>query len=251
MNRRLLILNSLLLGSCSGLLNSCSSPKKPAAVKEKPRIEDLVLPLSEFQKLELVEQLSYLGFTLGTKSFIRIFKNEKILEIWLLKADEKFHLYRKFPICTFSGKLGAKLKEGDYQAPEGIYSVAENQLNPNSQYHLAMKINYPNDYDRFRKRTGSNIMIHGDCVSSGCYAMDDKQIEIIYSIVSASLQRGQLAVPVHIFPFRLTKTNLELHKNHEWIGFWQELSPIYNYFEEHKKPPFVKVENGFYKIYEI
>ena len=113
--------------------------------------------------------------------------------------------------------------------------MAENQLNPNSQYHLAMKINYPNDYDLFRNRTGSNIMIHGDCISSGFYAMDDKQIEIIYSIVSASLQRGQLAVPVHIFPFRLNEANLKAYENSEWLSFWQELKPIYDYFEINKK----------------
>lgn len=111
MKRRDLIFNTLLLASCA---------KKPLPpVKPKPKgVEDLILPLTEFQKLELAEQLQRLGFTLGTKSFVRIFKQERILEIWLLKQDEKFHLYRTFPICTFSGELGPKLKEGDYQAPE-------------------------------------------------------------------------------------------------------------------------------------
>ena len=120
----------------------------------------------------LGDALASRGLEIGRPVFIRIFKEESELEIWL-EGDDAFELLRTYPVCYFSGHLGPKLREGDRQSPEGFYFVKPAQMNPNSRYHLAFNIGYPNAYDRAHGRTGSAIMVHGDCVSIGCYAMTD------------------------------------------------------------------------------
>ena len=88
---------------------------------------------------------------------------------------------RPIPICNWSGELGPKVKQGDRQAPEGFYTITREQMNPNSKYHLAMNLGYPNAYDRSHRRTGEFLMIHGKCKSAGCYAMTDALMEEIYA----------------------------------------------------------------------
>src|SRR6201999_2392924 len=106
---------------------------------------------------------------------IRTYKQESELEVWKRNESGRFTLLKTYPICRWSGQLGPKRKEGDWQAPEGFYAVAPGQMKPNSNYHLAFNIGYPNQYDRALGRTGSFLMVHGDCLSVGCYAMSDQQ----------------------------------------------------------------------------
>lgn len=176
---------------------------------------------------------------------MRIFKEESELELWT-KNDDKFELYKTFPICNWSGTLGPKLKEGDGQSPEGFYFVNTSQLNPNSRYHLAFNIGYPNAYDRSHDRTGSYIMVHGDCVSIGCYAMNDVQIEEIYRIAEAALDKDQSFFRIHIFPFRMNTENMEKHKKNKCFDFWLNLKEGYDAFEKTKLPPNVESYNGRY-----
>ena len=125
---------------------------------------------------------------IGAKVFIRIFKEEKILEFWMQEKGKKtFKLFKTYPICHYSGGLGPKLKEGDLQAPEGFYSVTKDKLNPNSRFHLSFNLGFPNALERSLGRTGSFLMVHGGCVSTGCYAMTNELIEEIYYLVEASL----------------------------------------------------------------
>ncbi|WP_257390938.1 L,D-transpeptidase family protein [Snodgrassella alvi] len=112
-------------------------------------------------------------------------------------------------MCTFSGGLGPKKAEGDGKSPEGFYAMRKSLLNPNSNYHLAFNIGYPNAYDRSKSYTGSYIMIHGKCVSIGCYAMTDNGIEEIYALVIQALSSGQTQVPIHIFPFKMNTANMK------------------------------------------
>lgn len=220
-------------------------------VEEMGDNEGFVFPEHFAEALSLRDSMHREGFVLGAKVFIRIFKKERVLELWMLKSDGRFHLYRRFPICAFSGDLGPKLREGDLQSPEGVYRVSREQMNPNSRYHLSFNLGFPNAYDRAHGYTGSYLMVHGDCVSRGCYAMDDRQIEIIYAIVSEAHQRGQRAVDVHVFPFHLTEENLEAYRDHRWFDFWQMLAPIYRSFEEARLPPVVEVKNKRYVLSEV
>ncbi|UQZ91217.1 2-dehydro-3-deoxyphosphooctonate aldolase [Deltaproteobacteria bacterium Smac51] len=189
------------------------------------------------------------AFKLGNPVFLRIFKDEAIVEIWMLPENsQKFKLFHSYPICAFSGGLGPKTKEGDRKAPEGFYAVGLRHLNPFSNYHLSFDLDYPNAYDRAQGYTGSLLMVHGNCLSDGCYAMTDPQIEEIYTLAKAALDNGQPFFRVHIFPFRLTASNLALYKNYPWHDFWTMLEPVYAYFEKHGHPPDVAVEKGLYKI---
>lgn len=182
---------------------------------------------------------------LGAAAFIRIFKEEQTLELWLARGDG-FALFKAYEICAFSGDLGPKLKEGDRQAPEGFYAVGREALNPHSSYHLSFNLGFPNAYDRGRGRTGSHLMVHGDCLSIGCYAMTDPAIEEIYLVVEAALDAGQAAVPVHAFPFRMTAARMDEAADNPWIGFWRNLKTGYDAFEATSRPPAVSVVDGAY-----
>ena len=116
---------------------------------------------------------------IGNPLYIRIFKEEKELEMWIKNSSGTYSLYKVFDICTFSGGLGPKKKEGDKKSPEAFYYTKKSFLNPNSAYHLSFNIGYPNEYDKSHGYTGSLIMIHGNCVSIGCYEMTDKYVEEI------------------------------------------------------------------------
>lgn len=189
----------------------------------------------------------YTSLAEGTEVFIRIFKKEDELELWL-KAPEgqTFELAETFPICSWSGALGPKLKEGDGQSPEGFYKVRLGSLNPNSSYHLSFNLGFPNAYDRAHGRTGSFLMVHGACASIGCYAMTDAGIEKIYGAVETALNGGQSAVDVHIFPFRMTDQNLHDHSDSEWSDFWQNLKQGYDYFESERRLPRIAVDQKQY-----
>ena len=194
----------------------------------------------------LVEELDSRNLLLGSEIFIRIFKQEAELELWIENSDKQFVLYKTYPICHYSGELGPKQKEGDMQSPEGFYFVSAKQLNPWSQYHLSFNLGYPNQYERAKGYTGSALMVHGDCVSIGCYAMTDEYIEEIYSIAYAALKEGQPFFRVHAFPFRMTSDRMEAHDDSQWYTFWQNLKQGYDYFETRHKVPNVTVKHNKY-----
>jgi murein L,D-transpeptidase YafK len=197
----------------------------------------------------LKEEVRKLGLTLGAPVYIRIFKEPAKLEVWMLK-DSKYRLFRAYDICKVSGKLGPKLKEGDRQAPEGCYNVTPKQMNPNSSYHLSFNLGFPNDFDRHHRRTGNALMVHGSCVSIGCYAMEDEAIEEIWTLCVRAFENGQASLQVHCFPFPLNHANLNRHKDSQWIEFWKDLEPIYNSFEKTRIPPSVSLVEGKYKLGE-
>ncbi|MBB4196574.1 murein L,D-transpeptidase YafK [Rhodoblastus sphagnicola] len=191
------------------------------------------------------------GFKKGAQVFVRIFKREGSLELWMKKGD-RFALYKNYPICKWSGKLGPKQAYADYQSPEGFYSVSSKQLNPHSAYHLAFDVGYPNAYDRRHGFTGNKIMVHGDCKSVGCFAMTNAGIDEIYGFVASALASGQSEVPVHIFPFRMTEEAIARENGggnsflafldnggprQDWSPFWHNLKEGYDLFERSHVPP--------------
>jgi len=193
----------------------------------------------------LQAELSAHGVEWGAPIFIRIFKEESELEVWL-QNGERFELFKTYPICNFSGGLGPKLKEGDRQSPEGFYTVGKSALNPNSNYHLSFNLGFPNFYDQGHGRTGSFLMVHGKCASIGCYAMTDAGIEEIYLLAEAALTAGQSEFPVHAFPFRMTEDRLAMEEGHDWFPFWSNLKVGHDAFEQAKIPPPVSVKSGKY-----
>lgn len=173
--------------------------------------------------------------------FIRIFKEESELEIWKLRDDGHFYHFKTYPICTWSGELGPKLAQGDKQAPEGFYTIKKSQMNPNSSFHLAFNLGYPNAYDRSHSRTGEFLMVHGKCKSAGCYAMTDALIEEIYALAREAFDAGHPSFEVHAYPFRMTDANMARHKDSKWADFWKTMKEGYDYFELTRQTPNVLV----------
>jgi murein L,D-transpeptidase YafK len=176
------------------------------------------------------------GMTEESPILIRIFKAESELEVWKAKADGHFYHFKTYPICDWSGKLGPKINQGDRQTPEGFYLVDEAQMNPKSKYHLAFNVGFPNAYDRALGRTGGDIMVHGDCKSSGCFAMTDAVVEEIYILARESLSGGQTEFQIQSYPFRMTNANMAQHKDDKWYSFWQNIKEGYDYFEVARLP---------------
>lgn len=237
---RFLLLTALLVPAL--LLSACNTTFPSSAL--------LNLLRGERQNQLAIEMRKH-DFKLGQPVMLRVFKEERVVEAWLGdKRSGEFALYKTYPICNFSGSIGPKQREGDKQAPEGFYLIGQDQLNPNSQYHLAMNVGYPNAYDRAKGRTGSLLMIHGDCVSEGCFAMTDPGIEEIYLLVDNAMRNGQQFVNVHIFPFRMTDENMIKHAGSRWYGFWANLKQGHDAFEATHRAPLVGVENERYVFYD-
>jgi murein L,D-transpeptidase YafK len=172
---------------------------------------------------------------------VRIFKQESEFEVWKEDKTGRFALLRTYPICRWSGELGPKIKTGDRQAPEGFYTITPGQMNPNSSYYLAFNIGFPNAYDRANGYTGAFLMVHGDCLSAGCYAMTDEQIAEIYALARESFLGGQKSFQIQAYPFRMTPLNLAKHRNSPHIAFWKMLKQGYDHFEVTRLEPKVNV----------
>ena len=187
----------------------------------------------------------------GAELYIRILKTTQTqakgeLQLWKRGAGGQYDLDRSFDICTWSGDLGPKIREGDGQSPEGFYFIKPASLNPNSSYHLSFNLGFPNAYDRAHDRTGSFLMVHGECVSIGCYAMTNDGIEEIYADVEAAFAGGQSFIRVHIFPFEMTAENLEAQRDNPNHAFWKNLKTGWDWFEREKTRPNVTVRNKAY-----
>ncbi|MGD9765645.1 MAG: L,D-transpeptidase family protein [Candidatus Binatia bacterium] len=132
-------------------------------------------------------------------------KSEARLELWA-EAAHGWAFVRSYLVQATSGRLGPKLREGDHQVPEGVYRVSG--LNPQSLYHRALALDYPNAFDKARGREegrgllGGDIMIHGGSVSDGCVPVGDEAIEELFAL---ALRVGVTNVAVVISPMDLRR----------------------------------------------
>ena len=196
-------------------------------------------------------QMAIKGLSMDSPMLIRAFKSERKLELWVKSAySPQYELFKSYDVCSTSGTLGPKLKEGDRQTPEGFYDVRPERLNPNSRFFLSFNIGFPNKYDRNLGRTGSHLMIHGSCVSEGCLAMTDEHIGEIYLIVEQNFKYGHKSIPIHIYPFRMTEENMRLRNISRWYPFWENMKEGYDYFERYSIPAKIEVEEDRYIIQE-
>jgi len=177
---------------------------------------------------------------------VRLFKEESELEVWKQDNNGRFELLKTYPICRWSGELGPKIKLGDRQAPEGFYPITPGQMNPNSNYYLAINTGFPNAYDRANGRTGEFLMIHGDCSSAGCYAMTDEQIAEIYALARESFFGGQKSFQIQAYPFRMTPVNMARHRDSPHMAFWKMIKQGYDHFEVTHQEPKVDVCDKHY-----
>lgn len=187
--------------------------------------------------------------------YIRSFKFDGQLELWVKnERKEPYKLFKMYKVCAMAGTLGPKRMAGDYQVPEGFYYI--NEFNPNSNYHLSLGINYPNQSDRLLSdslRPGGDIYIHGSCVTVGCIPLTDEYIEEVYVLAAYAKALGQDYIPVHIYPVRynvkksmdyltyLARTDASLKT------FGEKLEQVYDHFElTHQLPVIMTDARGNY-----
>lgn len=187
--------------------------------------------------------------------YIRSFKYDGQLEVWVKnERKEPFKLFKAYRVCAMAGTLGPKRMAGDYQVPEGFYYI--NEFNPNSNYHLSLGLNYPNQSDKVLSdsiRPGGDIYIHGSCVTVGCIPLTDEYIDEVYILAAYAKASGEDYIPVHIYPVRynvkksadylayLTKSDAQLKK------FEDNLEEVYNHFElTHQLPVIMTDTRGNY-----
>jgi murein L,D-transpeptidase YafK len=202
-------------------------------------------------RVERTEELKQLVARAGLRLpldrvYLRVFKEERELELWGADAGKPMTLVKRYPICAASGEAGPKRREGDLQVPEGFYQVSG--FNPVSDFHLAMKVSYPNASDRIRsdrEHPGGLIFLHGDCASVGCIAIEDGPIEELYLL---SLDSRRRPIHIDIFPFRMTEERLELPSPHQ--AFWNELYQGELEFQRTHRPPDIAVDgtSGAYRL---
>jgi murein L,D-transpeptidase YafK len=200
---------------------------------------------------ELVNKMKANGMSPASPIMIRIFKEENVAEVWKKKDTGRYALLADYEICKWSGKLGPKFKEGDRQAPEGFYAIRPWQMNPNSDYHLAFNLGFPNAYDQAHDRTGTHLMMHGACSSAGCYSMTDERIEAIFALARESFRGGQTEFLVEAYPFRMTPENMAKHADSEHFDFWRMLKEGYDQFEITGTPAKVDVCDGRYVFNQV
>ena len=173
--------------------------------------------------------------------FICGFKKEKELQIWAKNdGTSKYKLIKTYDFCMLSGVLGPKRKQGDYQVPEGFYHI--DRFNPASNFYLSLGINYPNNSDRklsSASNLGGDIFVHGDCVTIGCVPITTPLIKELYIMCVEAKSNGQLKIPLHIYPAKLTAVNWNTLKSKykddsKLLSFWENLKTGYDHFEANK-----------------
>lgn len=187
--------------------------------------------------------------------FLRAFKKEQKLEVWAKnKSDDAFTLLKTYEFCATTGVLGPKRRSGDRQIPEGFYEV--DLFNPQSQYLLSFRINYPNKSDLVfadKLNPGDNIFIHGHCVTIGCIPIGDENIQELYLIAAKAKSAGG-KINVHIFPTIMNDQNYKAINNEfgtdaSLLAFWSWLKPGFDAFESSKKLPVISIEeSGKYMV---
>ncbi len=211
-----------------------------------PRVEAIWDDATRKLRRELLER----GFPYPCEGvYFRVFKDEEIVELWLMQDDGTYGLWDTYPICAMSGSLGPKRREGDGQIPEGFYCIE--RFNPMSRYHLSLGIDYPNASDRILGdpvEPGTDIFMHGGCVTVGCIPITDAGIEEPFILAMLTRGQGQQVNPFHIFPARLTDPMLsalsERFDDEGLTRFWQNLQPGYQIFEETHIPPVPAVDSA-------
>lgn len=179
--------------------------------------------------------------------YLRAFKMEEELEVWVKNKNDKskWQLFITYPFCKSSGQLGPKRKEGDLQIPEGFYHI--DRYNPKSNFYLSLGLNYPNASDKILgdpEKPGSDIFIHGGCETVGCIPITDEKIAELYVLADGAFQQGQKEVPVHIFPAKMIREQLQkIAQSHpQHIKFWKRLRIAYEHFEKNRE--FLEFEVG-------
>ena len=196
----------LLLGLASpalaGVLHDFNLPEKADANNQALTLAQALERYSPRIDESLRPRFDALGLSYPPEKLTLIaLKEELELEVWVYQNGQS-HRVHSYPVEDASGLPGPKRRRGDFQVPEGIYRL--NAFNPNSSFHLSLRVNYPNYFDRRmgqldgRDDLGSNIFIHGGAASRGCLAIGDPAIEELFVMVAdVGLHNTRLIIAPH------------------------------------------------------
>ncbi|MCF8365046.1 MAG: L,D-transpeptidase family protein [Bacteroidales bacterium] len=210
------------------------------------------------EKQQLIEaNLKNFNIQIDSLNIIIVaYKAERKLELFAKNhQDTSFRKICTYNICSSSGVPGPKRRQGDFQVPEGFYSI--DRFNPASRFYLSLGLNYPNNSDKLKskaKNFGGDIFIHGSCVTIGCLPMTDDKIKEIYLYAIHAKNNGQNNIPVYIFPFKMTTENLEKYKkkykaNLQLLDFWSDIHEGYVNFQKSKNELIYSIDTyGSYLI---
>lgn len=206
----LVVLSAVLL-LCSGDLRSYVSSRVSSRLSRK----------TVNQRVQAIfaarPQVRAAAEKMGGRLDIFVFKEERMVELWAPGWDGP-RLYR---MTGFSGGPGPKLREGDGQIPEGVYGIE--YLNPNSAFHLSLKVSYPNAFDKARaeedgrKALGNDIMIHGGSATVGCIPIGDEAIEEVFCY-AAQVGRGNVQVVISPYDMRGGRVAAKEQSDLRWYG---------------------------------
>lgn len=189
---------------------------------------------------------------------IKAYKYEQIVKLYVrskskAKSESQWQLYKSFPFCSFSGDLGPKREQGDYQIPEGYYHIMH--FNPYSNFLLSLGVSYPNKADKIKSSArdkGGAIYMHGDCVTIGCIPIQNEPIKEVYVLSMFGKNNGQAKVPLHIFPFEYSEAKMKSAKENypQHASFWENIYSIEKIFDETLIAPNVGIDSkgNYYQI---
>jgi hypothetical protein len=202
-------------------------------IKGQQTLQSVVAEYGEPARLRLKPNFDRAGVTYPPiKITLLGIKDKAKLELWAETVNGPKHIHT-YEIKALSGTSGPKLREGDKQVPEGFYGIEG--LNPNSTYHLSMKLNYPNTFDsqqaaiENRTSPGSNIFIHGKAVSIGCLAMGDTAIEELFILAT---DIGIANIKIAIAPSDPRKKPLPTKVSPQWLSvLYKRLTHHFNKYQ--------------------
>ena len=184
------------------------------------------------------QKLKAKGLSLQNLNILIIaYKDNDVLDLYVKNKNEvRYSKLESYEICSRSGELGPKRKQGDRQVPEGFYFI--DRFNPTSLFYLSLGLNYPNQADKKKSAAsnlGGDIFIHGSCVTVGCIPLTDEKIKEIYLYAIHAKNNGQTKIPVYVFPFKMTDQNFITYKtknidNKTLIAFWTNLKTGFDRF---------------------
>lgn len=208
-------------------LVGCSSAKYSAPLSHQQQVDRQVEALHKAPGRQLRREFREAQLTFPPQHLQLVaLKQEQVLEVWTYESAIQQWVYVKsYPFTAFSGVLGPKLKEGDRQIPEGIYKISF--LNPNSKFHLSLKVDYPNVFDVLqaqrvgRTNLGGDIFIHGKSSTIGCIPIGDANIEELFYLVGMTPNQS---AGIIIAPYDLRHQGVYNNTSLQWVdGLYQEL----------------------------
>ena len=203
------------------LIRNMRTPPEDSPKKLKT-VADRITECGDRVRARLAPMFARIGIAYPPKRIVLMaMKHERVLEVWVAGEAAPLRHLETIPILGASGKLGPKLAEGDHQVPEGIYGIES--LNPNSRHHVALRVGYPNDFDKARARRegrenlGGDIMIHGGSSSAGCLAIGDQAAEDLF-ILAALTGIENVTLIASPMDFRKKDFPAKLPQEPEWVA---------------------------------